>query len=280
LPSSKGWREGALTSIYDIASKSVVTVNPYDSLALVRELMIKHSIGRVVVVDGGRPVGIITKKDVVRFLAADDSDRSLIEIPASEVMSVGLITVKPDVDVKDASKLMLKRGVSSLLVVGEGGGLMGIATKTDVCRYYGEMCRGLFKVRDFMSRDVIYVKPLHSMFRVMNLMVKHNISRVVVVDEEFRPIGIVTSTDLTFYMSSLKPVKHAAFESLPSSIIMTAEDVMTKNPLTIGEDEDLSEASRVMVDRRISGLPVTGVDGRLTGIVTKTDIVKATASIK
>ena len=264
---------------YDIATKNVITAPPHESLAVVRDLMLKHRVGRIVIVEDNRPIGIVTKRDIVKFLAVDETDRSLIEIPISEVMNPSLIVIKPDLDIRTTASIMLDNGISSLLIV-DGGSLMGIVTKTDLCRYCAEHCIGAFKVKDFMTRDVIYVKPMHSLFRIMNLMVKNNISRVLVLDDDRKPIGIVTLTDLTFYTSSLRPVKHPAFEVMPSSLIMTAEDVMTKSPLAINEDEDISRASRLMIERGISGLPVVDREGQVVGIITKTDIVKAIASFK
>lgn len=269
----------ASTPVYAIATKKVITASPHDSLAVVRELMVKNNISRVVITEEEKPIGLVTKKDIIKFLAFDDTERSLIEIPISEVMSRNLVLVKPDLDVRTAANIMIDSDISSLLVV-DGERLSGIVTKTDICRYYAEHCKGVFKVRDFMTTRVIYVKPMHSLFRVMNLMIKHNISRVLVLSDDYKPIGVVTLTDLTFYTSSLRPVKHPTFESIPSSLILTAEDVMTRNPITIREDEDLSKAPEIMLEKKISGLPVVNNDGRLSGIVTKSDIIKAVACFK
>jgi CBS domain-containing protein len=67
---------------------------------------------------------------------------------------------------------------------------------------------------------------------------------------------------------------------IPSGIkaIFIASDVMTPNPITISEDGDLADARYIMLRNRISGLPVVDSNKKLTGIVTKTDIVKALAS--
>jgi CBS domain-containing protein len=60
--------------------------------------------------------------------------------------------------------------------------------------------------------------------------------------------------------------------------IFIATDVMTPNPITIKEDSDLADAGYIMLRNRISGLPVVDPNSMLTGIVTKTDIIKALAS--
>ena len=50
---------------------------------------------------------------------------------------------------------------------------------------------------------------------------------------------------------------------------------MTRSPLTVSINTDLSDAARIMIRNRISGLPVVNNKGLLSGIITKTDIVRA-----
>lgn len=57
--------------------------------------------------------------------------------------------------------------------------------------------------------------------------------------------------------------------------MLTASDTMTADPETIGEDEDLCNAAKIIVAHKISGLPVLNEKKELTGIVTKSDILKA-----
>jgi CBS domain-containing protein len=59
---------------------------------------------------------------------------------------------------------------------------------------------------------------------------------------------------------------------------MTAMDIMTSNPHTIRPEEALSHAAELMIQHGISGLPVVDKKGRVLGIITKTDIVRAVAS--
>jgi CBS domain-containing protein len=58
---------------------------------------------------------------------------------------------------------------------------------------------------------------------------------------------------------------------------MTALNIMTPNPITVSLDKPLSHAAKLMTDHGISGLPVVNSEGRIRGIVTKTDIIRAMA---
>ena len=58
---------------------------------------------------------------------------------------------------------------------------------------------------------------------------------------------------------------------------ITASDLMTPNPTTVFPDDPLSHAAVLMIEHGISGLPVTDGKGKVRGIVTKTDIIRAIA---
>jgi CBS domain-containing protein len=118
--------------IEDIMTKEIFTCEPKTDILKVKSLMLKHRIKRVVVVDvKNKPKGIITQKDIVKYLLTDKSRRELDRIYAEEVMSKDLITVNPIAPVIDVAKTMIKKKISSLVVVDENYMLKGIVTKAD-----------------------------------------------------------------------------------------------------------------------------------------------------
>lgn len=273
-----------------IMTKKVVTCAPTDTILDVQGLMVNHHISRVVVKAKNKPVGIITEKDLVSFLLADKSRRGIEEIKAEEVMSKNLVTAKSNTSVSDVAKTMIGKKISSVIIVDDDGKLKGIVTKSDITAYFPYRGMGIYKVHDFMTPNPITVRPSHSIFLPVSLMSEHRISRVVVVDKENKPVGIITLSDVTMLVNLLKPAKVLiegkpllvrGFIALPKSIhLLTAGDIMTANPILIDKDADLADAARLMARHNISGLPVTENTGKLVGIVTKSDITRATASIK
>lgn len=277
-----------MESVEGIMVKRVVTAGPSETIHAIRLLMLKHGIGRVVVVREGRPIGIVTQKDVVRFLLDDTSKRGIDEIPVEEAMSRDPITVDTATPIHKIGGIMMERGISSLVVVDEGGTLKGIVTKTDICHHYGIRAAGIYRVRDFMTPNPITVKPSHSIFLVASLMAEHRISRVIVGDGG--PLGIITLSDLTMVSPILKPrelISEGKYVSLrgllmPSRNIglLTARDIMTSNPISMNEEDDLAKAAGLMIRNGISGLPVVDDEDRLVGIVTKSDVTRATVKLK
>ena len=256
----------------------------------VRDLMRKHRISRVIVAEKNKPLGIITQKDIIRFLTADKSKRGLEEIPVKEAMSMELVTADPASPISGIAKSMVTKKISSVIITDKNDTLMGVATKADLCLYLVSKGVGVFKVRDYMTPNPITIRPTQPIFQVAYLMSEHGISRVIVIDNEQKSIGIITLADLTMTSSLLnpatlvkegKPVLVEGGITLPSSIhLFTARDIMTANPISIEQSADLSDAARLMTRHSISGLPVKNKSGKLAGIITKSDIIRALASIK
>ena len=275
----------------DIMTKRVITGTAKDTVLELQQLMVNHRISRVIVTDmEKKPVGIVTQKDIVNFLLADSSKRGIEEIPAKEVMSRNLITVKPKAPTPDVAKTMIESKISSLVVVDDKGKLQGIATKTDVSLYFASKGAGVYSVHDFMTPNPITIRQSQSIFLAVSLMSENQISRIVVIDKESKPVGIITLTDVTIISSLLKPAK-VIREKKPIFLkgiffppkgihLLTARDFMTAEPISVNEDMDLAAAAKLMTKHGFSGLPVVKNTGKLVGIVTKSDLTRAVASLK
>ncbi|MGC8967396.1 MAG: CBS domain-containing protein [Thermus sp.] len=147
------------------------------------------------------------------------------ELKAKDVMVSPAVNVPLGTSLEAAARLMLEKGIGSLLVVDEGGRLQGILTETDFLKERGipfstfraPMLLGRFldggqlerlleearttKVEEIMSSPVHAVGPEEPLKRVLDLMLTYDINHVPVVDKEGRPIGIVSRFDLVRLLS-------------------------------------------------------------------------------
>ena len=260
-----------------------VTLAPEQTLADAKNTMIRYNISRVVIVRTGKPVGIITEKDIARFLYEQSPSRQIDEIRVDEAMSKDLITVRPDFGLGNCAKQMVDNKISSLVVVDSKGILKGIITKSDLTDAYVEYFSLRHRVKDFMTRKVFSVAPDEPVHAALMLLTGNQVGRVV-VSRNNKPVGMVTSRDLLplgafFDAGDGLRRRRKAHPYIPSGVMnsMRASDIMTPDPVVIGQNSDLADAAYIMVRKRISGLPVTDSKGVLVGIVTKTDIVKALA---
>ena len=244
-----------------------ITIDKNRKLSDALELMEKNNISSLVVVDEGEICGIITDKDIIRELGSSKHGKLLpSSLHVSSAMSRKLITVEKDTDIREAAKLMLDNKISSIPVV-DNGEIVGIVCAIDIIR---TLINSEVPVKEIMSNYVIVVSPEDRVVHARRLMLDNNISRVIVV-EKGKIVGILTEKDVVKALIAFK--KHA--DKLQFSRIrnLMVEDVMNQEVITIGEDASVGEAIKLMTENGISGLPVTK-DGKLVGIITKTDILK------
>jgi len=120
-----------MVSVKDIMTKDVKVVRTDTSVKEVVEKMNKFDIGSVVVVQGNRPIGIITERDILKKIVQPCVDASLIK--AREIMSSPVITIDENASIEEAAKVMTKKGIKKLPVTRENE-VVGIITTMDLVR--------------------------------------------------------------------------------------------------------------------------------------------------
>lgn len=263
-------------------SRKPITLSPGQTLYDARNTMLRYNISRVVIAQGSKPIGIITEKDIARILRADVSKR-IDEVKLADVMTKDPITVEENSGLSLCAKMMDDRRISSILTIDTNNNLTGIITKTDLANVYAKHYVGRHSVSEFMTKQVFTVMPNNSIMAAISILVSKGVSRIVVVQDK-KPIGIITSRDLLPYKGLFDPSRANIEKSSPeertpiSSGILKAllvKDIMSHEPITVTQDSDLALAALIMINNRISGLPIIDNNGDLVGIVTKTDVVRA-----
>jgi len=266
----------------------VIIMQENEQVSHARNLMIKHGLNRIVVIDSeDKPVGMVTEKDLTRKMRGNGPDwkrRPIDKILIGRVMTENLITTTPLEDIKNVVELMLKNDISSIPVV-DSEGLAGIVTKTDLLNFYYNKYQGRWKVSDLMSKNVITVNENHSINHVITVMEENKISKVVVIRDN-EPVGIITPENISF-ASVEDPEKGVAEEKIyfirnSNGVdkknfriisMLTAGDIMRNDLTKIRQDEDAIKAAQIMLKEKISGLPVVE-NNEVVGIITKTDLIR------
>jgi CBS domain-containing protein len=133
-------------AIGDVMRTRVVTVNPDDSARLAVLRMLEEGVGSVAVCEGGRLIGIFTKRDVLG-LAGEGTDLDAVRV--GDVMTREPLTVDASVAVLDAARLMGERKIRHLPVV-EGDHLLGMVGIRDIL---GSLVERLWQTRDSAAHD-------------------------------------------------------------------------------------------------------------------------------
>jgi len=133
-------------------------------------------------------------------------------------------------------------------------------------------------VKDVMSTHVVAVRKSASFKDMATRLREHRVSAFPVLDEDNKVVGVVSEADLltkealefsaTGRVSGMLHHKEQA-----KAAATTAADLMTKPPVTVGPDEFVSHAARLMYARKVKRLPVVDDDGRLVGIVSRADLL-------
>ena len=127
----------------------VASVAPDSRVSEVVELLVQRRIGAVLVLEGGRPVGIVSERDIVRCLAVQGG--AVLELEARAVMTAPVITIRTDETVCDAMELMTDRRIRHLPVV-ESGELVGIVSIGDlVKRRIAEAEQEALALKDYIA---------------------------------------------------------------------------------------------------------------------------------
>ena len=133
----------------------------------------------------------------------------------SDVMNPSVITVSEEAPLREALDLMLKHRISSLVVVGHAGHMVGIISETDLLRAWQEgsdyTAVMTSPVQQYMTTEVISCAPHKSLDYAMQTLARHNLRRLVVVaphhggrfvTDRMMPIGILSQTDIVRALSS------------------------------------------------------------------------------
>lgn len=272
--------------------KKPITITPQTGILDAIEVIQKYRIGRLVVIDRGfRPIAIITEKDILRSLYPIGG-KPLGSLRVADLMSKRLVTAKKSDSIYHCARLMKQNNISSLVIMRDDKSMEGIVTKTDLVFNFLIQQTESIKISKIMTERVVTVSPSDSLFLVESILINNKISRVPVLKNQ-KLVGIITYRDFiparipnrlgTFTdPSELRDVWYSSIPSqfnvnqLNYTLTFRAENIMSRNPVSIEPTDDVSLAALIMYRYGISGIPVLR-SGKLVGIVTKSDIVSALA---
>ena len=118
----------------ELMSDAVYVVSPHDSIAQARNLFIRHKISTVLVVDGGKPVGMIDEQSLTdAFLKSREPVDS---IRVEKVMKHTIVKVGPAASAEEVAKALVQKNAHAAIVYDKE--VLGIITKTDLTRHFAK----------------------------------------------------------------------------------------------------------------------------------------------
>jgi len=268
----------------DVMSTPPVTIEPTATLAEALDAMREHGISSILVkpATAGEEWGILTKRDVLMKVVVRDLDPEGLGV--REIMNAPLVTVRRHWGIEEISALMAAAGIRRVAVA-DGDDIVGIVSDTDIFsaaaaqdwrgaraarkgrrRRWVASGAAASTVADLMSSPVLSTKPEASVREVMQQMLEHGVSSLLVEAEppSGRGQGIITKRDVI------------------TKVIARGRDRATTKvshvasfPLrTVSPETSIAECSALMSKARLRRLPVVR-DGTVVGIISDTDILAA-----
>lgn len=133
------------------------------------------------------------------------------------------------------------------------------------------MKAGVRTIAELMTREVVTLSPDQMLSDVVDLMRRGKIRHLPVMQDS-KVVGIVTDRDVKRALPSVFSGNQEEYEQVLNNT--RVEQVMTRDPFTVGPADPIKEVLKVMVDRKFGAIPI--VDrGKLVGIVTDIDFLRA-----
>jgi CBS domain-containing protein len=195
--------------------------------------------------------------------------RSLDEISVEETMHRGVLTCPLWTPLRDVARMMATYRVHSIVALGEGDDedgeplLWGVVSDLDLLSaaedVEGRTAGGT------AATELLTVAPDETLARAAELMRDHRVSHLVVVEPETdRPVGILSTLDVAAALGGvLEPRERPAAR---------VDDLMTRRVVTVGPETSLKQVASLLVEHRISGVPVVQ-DAEVLGVVSESDIL-------
>jgi CBS domain-containing protein len=137
-----------MKTVGELMTRDLVTLKETQNLALADELLRLHRIRHLPVVREGKLVGLITHRDLLKAAAQKGLDPARQPLWAADIMNREVRTVRPDMSLRDAVKVMLDNKFGCLPVVGDNGNLLGILTEADLVRYAQQLIGDLDRLSE------------------------------------------------------------------------------------------------------------------------------------
>jgi CBS-domain-containing membrane protein len=295
--------------VSEVMTPQVATLDPDMTVAQAWERMLTLFIKAMPVVDDSRHViGMLTDEDLIRragvlshlSVAARLDDQVVKDqlkglqtstLKVADVMSTPVWTARSSDSLGAAAARMAKNDIKRLPVVDDHGRLVGVIARLDILRQVALIEPRLPKaplaagasitVQAVMYDPVPTVSPGAGLADIVAALLETGMRRVIVVDEEGRPLGLISDSDLVSGVSprEQKGVLSALRRLLPAPPSQaTAAQLMSPGVLTAPPELPLLEAARQMFSEQRKWLVVVDQNKKALGLVDRQVLLKAVSA--
>lgn len=294
--------------ISEIMTRQIVTLDPDLTVFQAWELMLRHMVKAMPVVDQNQHVlGMLTDEDLMHragikphlSVASRMDEETLREqfellrsspLSVREVMSSPAIVLNQNDSLGSAAALMAKHEIKRLPVLDQDEKIIGVISRVDVLKQLiSPEVKPIHKkmppdsarvVKEIMYSDVPVVSMDSDLGDIVNAMIEGGMRRLIVVDKHRRPVGLISDSDV---VSRIQPGKQrGVLEALAGgkapSIDVQAKDLMSPGVLTAEPGMKLVTAAAEMLEKQRKWLVVVDEEGRTMGLVDRQILLRSVAA--
>ncbi len=120
--------------VSEVMNRNIITMRPDGTVYEAAKLMKENNIGSVVIMEEGELKGIVTERDLItRYIAAEDGRRPEY-VKVSEIMTKDPITIRDNIDIDEAARIMIEKNIRRLIVINYDGRVVGIISSRDILK--------------------------------------------------------------------------------------------------------------------------------------------------
>ncbi len=253
--------------VRDVMTTTLVTVDKDRNLKDVLDLMDKHNVTKIPVVDDDALVGIVTDGMIADKLGrAHNKNVQMTTLHASSVMDKDFVVAHPDEPLANLLVDVGKPGCTMIPVV-KGKQLVGIVTKADLL----PLVESDTRLGDLMRSEVHAVGRTDRLVHARRLILDNQIARLPVLDDG-RIIGLVAEHEIANAFAQFKQADISVQKATVRDL--QVGDHMRTQVVTAHPDDSAATAAKKMIEHHVGGLPVVNGHGTIEGMVTRTDLIK------
>ncbi len=258
---------GTTAKAKDIAQYEVVSIDKHASVYQAIDLMVKHNITGLPVVDDSGLRGIISEKDVLKLLYDVEFQGGCV----GDHMTTEILTFDEEDDVVDICQCLMSNNFRRVPVLRRGK-LVAIITRADLIRANKYRFRpvaphdktmshpNFLRAKDVMTCGLLTIRRNSPIYTAMELIATGDITGLPVVDDSMKLIGIVSEKDLINLLCD------------PDAKPGFVQDCMTRDVVSFDWDDSLFEVCHCLINNNFRRIPILE-KGKLAGIISRRDII-------
>ncbi len=259
-------------------SRQTVSVTQKESVLNAAILMQKRNFRHLpVITDEGRIAGLVSAQDIMDSIAlvldpqiSASKVVDSLDIPVHRIMALHPIVIEKGDGLSEVVKKLCSNNIGALPVVDEMGKVQGIITLRDIVSLIGTGSEPIgVRVSEIMTKNVYTIDPEATILDAAIMMSERRVRRLPILSKAGELSGMLSNKDILRQLA-----KHFFRRKEDSRFNAKISELMTREVITVEEEDDVRTAASCMMIFGIGGLGIQSASSPIAGLVTERDIVR------